>query len=225
ATAIFTEYSAYANRLKPYVGDTTHYLHDAVEAGKKVLFEGAQGSLLDIDHGTFHYVTSSNASGVGVSGGSGVPGRWITKVMGVAKAYSTRVGGGPFPTELDNEVGQKIRDLGREYGTTTGRPRRCGWFDAVAVRYTARLSGIDFISLMMMDVLSHLPEVKICVAYDLDGQRVDRFPAHAGDVLGYTPIAETLSGWQTDVTKIRRVEALPAGARRSLDRVSQLVGK
>ncbi len=225
ADAIYKEYSEYSERLKRFVGDTTHYLHDAVEAGKKVLFEGAQGSLLDIDHGTFPYVTSSNASGVGVSGGSGVPGRWITKVIGVAKAYSTRVGGGPFPTELDNEVGQKIRDLGREYGTTTGRPRRCGWFDAVAVRYTARLSGIDCISLMMMDVLSHLPEVKICVAYDLDGQRVDRFPGHADDLRRCKPIYETLPGWQTDVTKIRRLEDLPTGARRYLDRVSQLVGK
>jgi adenylosuccinate synthase len=225
AEAIFKEYAGYADRLKRYVGDTTHYLLDAVEAGKKVLFEGAQGSLLDIDHGTFPYVTSSNASGVGVSGGSGVPGRWITKVIGVAKAYSTRVGGGPFPTELDNETGQRIRDLGREYGTTTGRPRRCGWFDAVAVRYTARLSGIDCISLMMMDVLSQLPEVKICVAYDLDGQRIDRFPGHADDLRRAKPIYETLPGWQTDVTRIRRLEDLPVGARQYLDRVSQLVGK
>jgi adenylosuccinate synthase len=225
AEAIFREYSGYAERLKPYVGDTTHYLLDAVEAGKKLLFEGAQGSLLDIDHGTFPYVTSSNASGVGVSGGSGVPGKWITKVIGVAKAYSTRVGGGPFPTELDNEIGQRIRDLGREYGTTTGRPRRCGWFDAVAVRYTARLSGIDCISLMMMDVLSQLDEVKICVAYDLDGQRIDRFPGHADDLRRCQPIYETFPGWRTDVTKVRHLEDLPSGARQYLDRVSQLVGK
>jgi adenylosuccinate synthase len=225
ADAIFEEYTGYAKRLKPFVTDTTHYLLDAVEAGKNVLFEGAQGSLLDIDHGTFPYVTSSNASGVGVSAGSGVPGRWITKVIGVAKAYSTRVGGGPFPTELDNEIGQRIRDLGREYGTTTGRPRRCGWFDAVAVRYTSRLSGIDCISLMMMDVLSQLPEVKICVAYDLDGQRIDRFPGHVDDLRRCKPIYETLPGWQTDVTKIRRLEEMPAGARKYLDRVSQLVGK
>jgi adenylosuccinate synthase len=225
AKAIVGEYSDYAKRLQPYVGDTTHLLLDAVEAGKKLLFEGAQGSLLDIDHGTFPYVTSSNASGVGVSGGSGVPGKWIKKVIGVAKAYSTRVGGGPFPTELDNEIGQRIRDLGREYGTTTGRPRRCGWFDAVAVRYTARLSGIDCISLMMMDVLSQLPEVKICVAYDLDGQRIDRFPGHADDLRRCQPIYETFPGWQTDVTKVRKLEDLPAGARKYLDRVSQLVGK
>jgi len=180
---------------------------------------------LDIDHGTFPYVTSSNASGVGVSSGSGVPGKWITKVIGVAKAYSTRVGGGPFPTELDNEMGQRIRELGREYGTTTGRPRRCGWFDAVAVRYTARLSGIDCISLMMMDVLSQLPEIKICVAYDLDGQRIDRFPGHADDLRRCKPIFESFPGWQTDVTKVRQVADLPAGARQYLARVSQLVGK
>lgn len=225
AKAIIGEYSDYARRLQPFVGDTTHLLLDAVEAGKKLLFEGAQGSLLDIDHGTFPYVTSSNASGVGVSGGSGVPGKWITKVIGVAKAYSTRVGGGPFPTELENEMGQRIRELGREYGTTTGRPRRCGWFDAVAVRYTSRLSGIDCISLMMMDVLSQLPEVKICVAYDLDGQRIDRFPGHADDLRRCKPIYETFPGWQTDVTKVRKLEDLPAGARKYLDRVSQLVGK
>jgi adenylosuccinate synthase len=145
ADAIFEEFSGYAKQLEPYVRDTTAFLLDEVEADKKILFEGAQGALLDIDHGTFPFVTSSNSSGVGVSAGSGIPGRWINKVIGVAKAYTTRVGGGPFPTEQDNEVGQEIRDLGNEYGTTTGRPRRCGWFDAVAVRYTARLSGVDCI--------------------------------------------------------------------------------
>ncbi len=225
AAAIVDEYSAYARRLEPFVGDTTNYLLDAVEAGKKLLFEGAQGSMLDIDHGTFPYVTSSNASGVGVSAGSGVPGRWINKVIGVAKAYSTRVGGGPFPTEQDNEAGQRIRELGREYGTTTGRPRRCGWFDAVAVRYAARLSGIDCISLMMMDVLSLLPEVKICVAYELDGKRTDRLPGHADDLRRVKPIYETIPGWEVDVTKVRRIEDLPAGAKAYLKRVSELVGK
>ena len=225
AAAIYDEYHGYAKRLERYVGDTTHYLLDAVEAGKKLLFEGAQGSLLDIDHGTFPYVTSSNSSGVGISGGSGVPGKWINKVIGVAKAYSTRVGGGPFPTEQDNETGQRIRELGREYGTTTGRPRRCGWFDAVAVRYTARLSGIDCISLMMMDVLSQLPEVKICTAYELDGKRTDRFPSHVDDLRRVKPVYETFPGWQTDVTKVRKLADLPAAARQYLDRVSQLVGK
>ena len=157
ADAIYAEYRGYADRLRPLIGDTTSYLLDALEAGQRVLFEGAQGALLDIDHGTFPFVTSSNSSGVGVSPGSGVPGRWVEHVIGVIKSYSTRVGGGPFPTELDDQLGQTIRDRGNEYGTTTGRPRRCGWFDAVAARYTARLSGADTLSVMMMDVLSTLP--------------------------------------------------------------------
>lgn len=225
AEAIFTEYKGYADRLEAYVTDTTAFLLDAVEQDRRVLYEGAQGTLLDIDHGTFPFVTSSNSSGVGVSAGSGVPGRWINKVIGVAKAYTTRVGGGPFPTEQDNEVGQRIRDLGNEYGTTTGRPRRCGWFDAVAVRYAARLSGIDSLSMMMMDVLSQLPEVKICVAYELDGRPITNFPSHVDDLRRVKPVYETLPGWETDVTGVRRIEDLPAGARRYLDRVSELVGK
>ncbi|MFN0021719.1 MAG: adenylosuccinate synthase [Pirellulaceae bacterium] len=225
AGAIYTEYSGYAEKLRAYVGDTTAYLLDAAEAGKKMLFEGAQGSLLDIDHGTFPYVTSSNSSGVGVSGGSGVPGKWIGKVIGVCKAYSTRVGGGPFPTEQDNPTGEKIRQIGREYGTTTGRPRRCGWFDAVAVRYTARLSGVDCLSLMMMDVLSHLPEIQICTAYELDGQRTTRFPSHVDDLRRVKPIYETLPGWNVDVTGIRELAAMPENARRYLDRVAELIGK
>ncbi len=225
AATVFQEYSGYAARLKPFVADTTAYLLDAVEAGKKLLFEGAQGSLLDIDHGTFPYVTSSNSSGVGVSGGSGVPGRWINKVIGVCKAYSTRVGGGPFPTELSDATGEKIRQIGREYGTTTGRPRRCGWFDAVAVRYTSRLSGVDCLSMMMMDVLSHLPEVQICVAYELDGQRITQFPSHVDDLRRVRPIYETLPGWQTDVTGIRQLSDMPAGARRYLERITELVGR
>ncbi len=225
AGAIFDEYQAYAQRLRPFIGDTTAYLLDAAEAGKKMLFEGAQGSLLDIDHGTFPYVTSSNSSGVGVSAGSGVPGRWIEKILGVCKAYSTRVGGGPFPTEQNNDVGEKIRQIGREYGTTTGRPRRCGWFDAVAVRYTARLSGVNSLSVMMMDVLSHLPEIQICTAYELDGIRTTQFPSHVDDLRRVKPVYETLPGWQQDVTGIRNLADMPAGARRYLDRVSELVGK
>jgi adenylosuccinate synthase len=225
AAAIFHEYQKYAQRLQPYVGDTTNYLLDQVEAGKKLLFEGAQGSLLDIDHGTFPYVTSSNASGVGVSSGSGVPGRWITKVIGVCKAYSTRVGGGPFPTEQNNDIGQRIRDLGREYGTTTGRPRRCGWFDAVAVRYTSRLSGVHGISLMMMDVLSLLPEIKICVAYEIDGKHTDRFPCHADDLRRVVPVYETIPGWNVDVTGIREFKQMPEGAKKYVARISELVGK
>ncbi len=225
AGPIFEEFCGYAERLSPFVGDTTNYLLDAVEQGKRVLFEGAQGALLDIDHGTFPFVTSSNSSGVGVSSGSGVPAKWINKVIGVAKCYSTRVGGGPFPTEQDNDVGQHIRELGKEYGTTTGRPRRCGWFDAVAVRYTARLSGVDVLSMMMLDVLSQLPEISVCVAYELDGRPVDHFPSHVDDLRRIQPIYESLPGWQQDVTGIRRMEDLPTNARRYLDRISQLVGR
>ncbi|MEZ6100559.1 MAG: adenylosuccinate synthase [Pirellulaceae bacterium] len=221
---IYKKYHGYAERLRPYVGDTTNYLLDAVEAGKKLLFEGAQGALLDIDHGTYPFVTSSNSSGVGVSAGSGVPGRWIEKVLGVIKVYSTRVGGGPFPTELENEVGQHIRDRGNEYGTTTGRPRRCGWFDAVAVRYTARLSGAHALSTMMLDVLSELPEIKICVAYDIEGQRVEKFPSQAELLRRAKPIYETLPGWQTEVTHVRAWADLPENAKSYLIRLSEIVG-
>ena len=166
AEAIVAEYQGYAARLEPYVTDTTAFLLDAIDANRSLLFEGAQGSLLDVDHGTYPFVTSSNSSGAGVSAGAGVPASCIQRVIGVTKAYTTRVGGGPFPTEQDNAIGQRIRELGKEYGTTTGRPRRCGWLDAVAVRYTARLSGVSFLALMMLDVLSHLPEIKICTAYE-----------------------------------------------------------
>jgi adenylosuccinate synthase len=222
---IYDEYKGYADRLEPHVADTTTFLLDAVDAGTPLLFEGAQGALLDIDHGTFPFVTSSNSSGVGVASGSGVPARYTDKVIGVAKAYTTRVGGGPFPTELDNEMGQRIRDLGNEYGTTTGRPRRCGWFDAVAVRYTARLSGIDVIALMMMDVLSLLPEIQICTAYELDGERIRHFPSQVNDLRRVQPVYETFPGWETDVTGARKLSDFPDAARRYLDRVSELVGK
>lgn len=223
--AIYTEYTGYAERLKPFVADTTAYLLDAVEANKRILFEGAQGALLDIDHGTFPFVTSSNSSGVGVSSGSGVPGRWINRVIGVVKAYSTRVGGGPFPTEQDNEVGQHIRDRGNEYGTVTRRPRRCGWFDAVAVRYTARLSGVDSLAVMLLDVLSELDEIKICTAYEIDGRRVTQFPSHADDLRRAVPVLESMPGWKKEITGIRRMEDLPQQARDYLARLSQLIGR
>lgn len=223
ADKIYHEYSGYAARLQPFVSDTTSYLLDAVEASKQILFEGAQGSLLDIDHGTFPFVTSSNSSGVGVSPGSGVPGRWIEKVIGVIKAYSTRVGGGPFPTELPGEIGDKIRVRGNEFGTTTGRPRRCGWFDAVAARYTARISGVDGLATMMLDVLSTLPELKICVAYEIDGRRVTNFPYHADDLRKVVPVYETLPGWDEEITAVRQFDDLPANARAYVNRIAQLL--
>jgi adenylosuccinate synthase len=225
AAAVFEKYSRLAERLRPYVGDTTAYLLDAAEAGKNILFEGAQGALLDIDHGTFPFVTSSNSSGVGVSAGSGVPGRYITKVIGVMKAYCTRVGGGPFPTEQDNATGQHIRQRGNEYGTVTRRPRRCGWFDAVAARYSTRLSGVDALAVMLLDVLSLLPELKICVAYDLDGQRLTRFPAHIDDLRRVQPVYETVPGWQEEIGHVRRMADLPGRAQAYLGRLSGLLGR
>jgi len=225
ATQITNEYLGYAASLRPYVGDTTSYLLDALEAKKKVLFEGAQGALLDVDHGTYPFVTSSNSSGVGVSSGAGVPGKWLTKVIGVVKAYSTRVGGGPFPTEQDNATGQHIRDKGNEYGTVTRRPRRCGWFDAVAVRYTARLSGADAVAIMLLDVLSELPEIKICTAYEIDGHRTTNFPSHADDLKRAKPVYETVPGWQQEITHIRAIEQLPPNAQAYLKRLSELIGR
>ncbi|MGQ9607193.1 MAG: adenylosuccinate synthase [Thermogutta sp.] len=225
AEAICREYSGYADRLRPFVADTTQFLLDAVDSGKRILFEGAQGALLDIDHGTFPYVTGSNSSGVGISAGSGVPGRHIHKVLGVVKAYCTRVGGGPFPTEQDNDVGQLIRDRGNEYGTVTRRPRRCGWFDAVAARYTARLSGVDALAVMLLDVLSALPEIRICTAYELDGERTERFPDHVERLRRVKPIYESLPGWQREIREARRLTDLPTNARKYLDRLAEVVGR
>ena len=225
AEAIIAEYTKFAEALRPLVTDTNRILLDAIDEDKEILFEGAQGSLLDIDHGTFPFVTSSNSSGLGISTGSGVPGNWLTNVVGVMKTYATRVGGGPFPTEQDNEQGQHIRDEGNEYGTTTGRPRRCGWFDAVAARYTARLGGVTSIAITMLDVLSKLPEIQVCVAYELDGQRIDYFPAHVNDLRRLKPIYETLPGWQQDVTGARSLDDLPVGAIEYVKSIESLVGR
>lgn len=214
----------WADRLGGMIGDTTELLLDACEAERRVLFEGAQGALLDIDHGTFPFVTSSNSSGVGVCAGAGVPPRWIDQVIGVCKAYSTRVGGGPFPTELSDSMGDRIRELGNEFGTTTGRPRRCGWFDAVAVRYTARLSGVTRLALMMMDVLAHLDELKICVAYELDGQRIERLPSHADQLRRCRPVLETMPGWKEPLDNARQMSDFPQGALDYVRRIETLVG-
>ena len=221
---IISEYGDYAKRLTPFVLDTNPLLLDAIDDDKKILFEGAQGSLLDIDHGTFPFVTSSNSSGVGISAGSGVPGNWIGKIIGVTKGYTTRVGGGPFPTELHDEIGQRIRVAGNEFGTTTGRPRRCGWLDTVAVKYTRRLGGVTSIALTMMDVLGELDEIQICVAYESDGKRVEEFPADSEGLLKARPIYETMPGWKTDVTGARSLADLPDQAIAYAKRVQELVG-
>jgi len=224
AAAIVQEYSAYAERLKPYVCDTTDLLLAAVDGGKRLLFEGAQGALLDVDHGTYPFVTSSNSSGVGIASGSGVPARHVDRVIGIVKAYSTRVGGGPFPTEQDNATGQYLRDRGNEYGTVTRRPRRCGWLDVVALRYTARLSGVDEIAVMLLDVLSGLDEIKICTAYEIDGQKSLRFPSHVDDLRKAKPAYESVPGWKEEITTCRTYDALPANAKAYLRRIGELVG-
>ncbi len=225
AATITREYAAYAERLRPHVCDTTELLLAAAESGKRLLFEGAQGALLDVDHGTYPFVTSSNSSGVGISSGSGVPARFINRIIGVVKAYSTRVGGGPFPTEQDNSTGQYLRDRGNEYGTVTRRPRRCGWLDAVAVRYTSRLSGVNSIAIMLLDVLSGLDELRICTAYEIDGRRTTTFPSHVDDLRRAVPVYESLPGWKEEVTACRTLDELPANARAYLRRISELAGQ
>ncbi|WP_417384295.1 adenylosuccinate synthase [Gimesia sp.] len=223
--AIYEEYSGYAEILKDHVVDTSAYLLKAVADKKKILFEGAQGSLLDIDHGTFPYVTSSNSSGCGIHNGSGVSERYIDKMIGVVKAYTTRVGGGPFVTELHDEIGQRIRDVGNEYGTVTGRPRRCGWFDAVATRYGANISGVDCIAVMLLDVLSGLDELKICEAYDVNGKQVIDFPSHILDLEQAKPVYRTIAGWKEDITGIRKMEDLPENAIAYIKAIEEIIGK
>jgi len=224
ADAVFDEYSKYADRLRSYICDTTSMLHDALDAKKRILFEGAQGSLLDIDHGTFPYVTSSNSSGCGIHPGSGVPERAIQKMIGVVKAYTTRVGGGPFPTELDNEIGQAIRDAGNEYGTVTGRPRRCGWFDAVAARYSARLSGIDCLTVALLDVLSGIGELRICEAYEIEGVRTTDFPSHVDDLAKAVPVYRAINGWTEDITAATTWDALPKAAKQYVEAIEEVIG-
>lgn len=225
AGRIYEEYSGYAERLRPYITDTTAYLHRSLAEGKRMLFEGAQGSLLDIDHGTFPYVTSSNSSGCGIHPGSGVPERAIDRMIGVVKAYTTRVGAGPCPTELTNDVGRHIRDRGQEYGTVTGRPRRCGWFDAVATGYSARLSGVDCLAVALLDVLGALDELKICEAYEIDGERTTTFPSHVEDLQRAKPVYRTLPGWKAEISNVRRLADLPTATRGYLDAIAGLIDR
>jgi adenylosuccinate synthase len=227
ADALCDEYLGYAGRMMPFITDTTRLLHQALRDGRGILFEGAQGSLLDVDHGTYPYVTSSSSSPAGIWSGSGVPARNLDRVLGVVKAYSTRVGRGPFPTELNDGrdgLGERIRRAGREYGTVTGRPRRCGWFDAVAVRYTAALAGADAVAVMLLDVLGVAPEVAICTAYEIDGEPLEAFPSDAFLLERCRPVYETLPGWGTDLSAARRLADLPAAARRYVDRLGELLG-
>jgi adenylosuccinate synthase len=222
---ILHEYGPLAQSLRPHVTDTVQLLHEGLKQNKRLLFEAAQGSLLDIDHGTFPFVTSSHSLPGGIANGSGVPARAVSRILGVAKAYTTRVGRGPFPTEQDNATGERIRQVGREYGTVTGRPRRCGWFDAVAVNYTAMLAGVDEICLMLLDVLSGFDIINICTAYEIDGERTTRFSPDAWQLAKCTPIYEIMPGWSDDLTTCRTPGDLPANARKYIARIGELLGR
>ena len=221
---IWEEYRGYAEKMKPLVAETQTYLVRALKQGKRVLFEGAQGALLDIDHGTYPFVTSSNASVFGVAAGSGVPPRYINEVIGVTKAYTTRVGEGPFPTELEGELGEHLRERGAEFGATTGRPRRCGWLDAVACRYVSELNGFDSLAITKLDVLSGQKVVKVCVGYEHKGKRIERFPSELGILEQCKPVYEDHRGWTEDVTGARRFEELPKAARDYVSEMERLLG-
>ena len=227
ADGIYEKCKSYAENLLPFTVDTTEFLHKSIVDGKSILFEGAQGTLLDLDHGTFPYVTSSNSSSLGMPAGCGVPAKMVDKFIGVAKAYTTRVGAGPFPAEQDNEIGQYIRDKGNEYGTTTGRPRRCGWFDAVAVSYSAKISAIDEIALMHLDTLAGLEEVKICKAYAIAdaGKETTWFPANITRLSQANPVYETLPGWTEDITEVDDFNKLPSNAQSYVRRIEEITGK
>jgi adenylosuccinate synthase len=222
---IFERCKFYADKLLPFVTDTTEFLHKSITAGKSVLFEGAQGTLLDIDHGTFPYVTSSNASSLGMPAGTGVPAKMVDKFLGVAKAYATRVGAGPFPTELDNEIGEYLRDKGHEYGTTTGRPRRCGWFDAVAVSYAATIGAIDSIAMMHLDTLTGLKEIKVCKTYKINGKRTSFFPANASKLSQAECLYETVPGWDEDITEVNDFHELPLNAQNYIMLLEERTGR
>ena len=211
--ATIEEYVGYAKKIEQYVCDTGVLIYDAIRNGKTVLFEGAQGSLLDLDMGTYPYVTSSHPTSGGFTIGSGIGGNLIKEVIGITKAYTTRVGEGPMVTELDNEVGEKIREKGHEYGVTTGRPRRCGWFDAVAVRHSVRINGTTGIALMLLDVLDEFNEIEICYAYEYQGKPLDYYPASLKVLEKCKPVTKKLSGWKSDISMMTSWAQLPENAK------------
>ena len=222
--SLFNEYYEYGQQLKAYVTDTSVLVNEAISAGKNVLFEGAQGIMLDLDHGTYPYVTSSNPVVGGALAGAGVGPQSLTKMVGVCKAYSTRVGEGPFPTELTNETGDWIREKAHEYGTVTGRPRRIGWFDAVAMRHAKRVSGMNCLSLNLLDIFTGLKKVKICTAYMLDGKQIDYYPASLKELERCEPVYEKFDGWTEDISTVTEYDQLPANAKKYLKRIEKLTG-
>jgi adenylosuccinate synthase len=221
---IFEQYRDFGRRLKPFVDDVGHMLLNYAKEGKRIVFEGAHAALLDIDHGTFPYVTSSSCSALGLFTGAGVPPQTVKNFVGIMKAYSTRVGGGPFPTEQDNQIGNYIRERGNEYGTVTRRPRRCGWFDAVAVKYAVDLSGTTEIALTLLDVLGGLENLRVCVGYKHNGSTLDYFRADMDTLADVEPIYETLPGWSGNLTECRRFEDLPREAQTYVNRLEKLAG-
>lgn len=224
---IFAEISPLVERLRPFVAETSHFLAEARKQNKKILLEGAQATLLDVDHGTYPYVTSSNPTAGGASVGAGIPPHHITGVLGIVRTYATRVGEGPFPTEMldaEEDMANLIRQRGNEYGSVTKRPRRCGWFDAVATRYAAELNGFDSVALTKLDVLDALPEIKVCVGYEIDGETIDTFPAVSHDLGKIKPIYETLKGWETDTLGTTKIEDLPENARKYVEFLSNSIG-
>jgi adenylosuccinate synthase len=221
---IFEQYRDYGRRMQPFVDDCTHLLLQALKDNKRILFEGAHAVLLDVDHGTYPFVTSSNCSALGLFTGAGVPPQAVKNFIGIIKAYSTRVGGGPFPSEQNNDIGNYIRERGNEYGTTTRRPRRCGWFDAVAVRYSVEICGTTHVCMTLLDVLGGLDHVQICTGYKYRGQRLDFFRADMDVLAEVEPIYEILPGWSGDISGCRHFEELPREAQQYVKRVEQLIG-
>ncbi len=227
ADEILAEIEPLVQRLKPFVCETSHYLSEAKKQGKKILLEGAQATLLDVDHGTYPYVTSSNPTAGGAAVGAGIPPHHISGVLGIVRTYATRVGEGPFPTEMldaEEDMANLIRQRGNEYGSVTKRPRRCGWFDAVATKYAAELNGFDSVALTKLDVLDALEEIKVCVGYEIDGKRIDTFPAVSADLNKIKPIYETLEGWQSETLGITKIDDLPENARKYVEFLSNSIG-
>lgn len=221
---VLTEYEGYAERLRPLVTDTIPLINEEIAAGRKILFEGAQATMLDIDYGTYPYVTASHPVSGGVTVGAGVAPKKIDKVVGIVKAYCTRVGEGPFPTEQLNAIGEKLREAGHEFGTVTGRPRRTGWLDAVVVRHAGLLSGIDYMAVTRLDILDGFDEIKICTGYKYKGELLKGVPASLNVLAEVEPVYETFPGWKTDISGIRSYDALPENARKYLERMAEITG-
>jgi len=221
---LYEEYSGYAKRMAPYVGDTSRYLNQAIEDGKNILFEGAQGVLLCLDHGTYPFVTSSSPTASSVPLNTGIAPWLIDGSIGVTKAYTTRVGEGPMPSEIEGELGVRIREVGKEYGTTTGRPRRIGWLDTVVLRHTKRTSGLSYLAVTLLDVLSGIDQLKIAVSYDLNGEEIDYIPAEIEDFQACKPHYIMMPGWTEDITGVKSFEELPENAKRYLNKLTELVG-